>query len=558
MANLNVRINNKFDTYENWMKSDLILGAGEIAVASIPSGDDTGLTPPAVGVKIGNGEKKFSELNWIQAIAGDVHEWAKASVKPEYEASEIKNLSEYISGEIEDTDTQYQLVKVDDYNYKLQSKSLNGSWADVAGSSFVIPKYDDTALVGRVEAIEGDYLKAADKKEINDKIGTVAEGKTVVKMIEEAQAAATYDDTALAGRVSTLEGEMEQAQSDIEANADAISALSDKVGAVADGKTVVGMIDEAKTAVSGEVSALAAKVGTVPADKTVVGMIAEAQEAATYDDTALAGRVTTVEGVVETLIGEDSGKSARTIANEELAKQLIPENAKEALNELQEIAAWIQSHPDNASAMNEAIVALQNKLSGIDEGTGTVKKYVDDAITALKIGDYALASDLAKLAERVTTLEGEMDQAQADITGINDKIGAVTEGKTVVGMIAEAQAAAEKVATDANSAMDGRVTKVENKLSDVAEGKTVAALIAEAQAAAEKVATDFNTAMDSRVDTLEGEMEQAQADIEANEKAIGDLDDSLAAIAKTGNVNDLVQTEGDVLIFNCGTASTVL
>lgn len=32
----------------------------------------------------------------------------------------------------------------------------------------------------------------------------------------------------------------------------------------------------------------------------------------------------------------------------------------------------------------------------------------------------------------------------------------------------------------------------------------------------------------------------------------------LVAIAASGNVNDLVQTEGDVLMFNCGTASTVI
>ena len=35
-------------------------------------------------------------------------------------------------------------------------------------------------------------------------------------------------------------------------------------------------------------------------------------------------------------------------------------------------------------------------------------------------------------------------------------------------------------------------------------------------------------------------------------------DADLAAIAKSGNVNDLVQTEGDVIVFNCGTASTVI
>ena len=34
--------------------------------------------------------------------------------------------------------------------------------------------------------------------------------------------------------------------------------------------------------------------------------------------------------------------------------------------------------------------------------------------------------------------------------------------------------------------------------------------------------------------------------------------EELAAIAKTGNVNDLIQTEGDILVFNCGSASTVI
>ena len=46
---------------------------------------------------------------------------------------------------------------------------------------------------------------------------------------------------------------------------------------------------------------------------------------------------------VTTLIGSDTGKSVRTIANEELAAQLIPEGAKDSLNTLQEIADWIQN-----------------------------------------------------------------------------------------------------------------------------------------------------------------------------------------------------------------------
>ena len=141
-------------------------------------------------------------------------------------------------------------------------------------------------------------------------------------------------------------------------------------------------------------------------------MIADAQAAATYDDTALAGRVSTLEG-------NDAGKSVRTIANEELAAQLVADGAKESLDTLAEIAAWIQSHPDDASAMNQAIVALQNK---VDTGDKTVSAYVADAIAALSIGDYAKAADLTALAGRVKAIEDDYLKA-ADKTELSNAIG---------------------------------------------------------------------------------------------------------------------------------------
>lgn len=122
----------------------------------------------------------------------------------------------------------------------------------------------------------------------------------------------------------------------------------------------------------------------------------------------------TTDAKVDTLIGTDTGKSARTIANEELAKQLIPDNAQESLDTLEEIAAWIQEHPDDAAAMNAAILALQTKVTlGTHEVDGeqveyaTVKAYVEAAIAALEIGDYAKAADLTALAVRVTALEAD-------------------------------------------------------------------------------------------------------------------------------------------------------
>ena len=62
--------------------------------------------------------------------------------------------------------------------------------------------------------------------------------------------------------------------------------------------------------------------------------------------------------------------------------------------------------------MNTAITALQTKLTlGTHEVDGeqveyaTVKAYVEAAIAALTIGDYAKAADLTALAARVTALE---------------------------------------------------------------------------------------------------------------------------------------------------------
>lgn len=92
---------------------------------------------------------------------------------------------------------------------------------------------------------------------------------------------------------------------------------------------------------------------------------------------------------LSTLIGSDSGKSARTIANEELAKQLIADGADEAMNELQEIAAWIQEHPEDAAAMNAAITGLQGLVGSLPAGatSTTVIAYITEAINSA-LGSY--------------------------------------------------------------------------------------------------------------------------------------------------------------------------
>lgn len=152
---------------------------------------------------------------------------------------------------------------------------------------------------------------------------------------------------------------------------------------------------------------------------------------AVIDAKAEATDVTTLSGKVTTLIGSDTGKSVRTIANEELAAQLIPETAKESLDTLAEIAAWIQDHPDDASAMNSAITALQNLVGTLPAGatSTTVVAYIDEAIAAINIGDYAKTEDVnAALAGKVNTTDiatdAEVTEMLTEVFGAGETTGA--------------------------------------------------------------------------------------------------------------------------------------
>ena len=92
---LETKILLRYDTYSRLMNSNVILSPGEAAVAAFPDTDPAN-PPRAFGVKVGDGRRYFDELPWIQAIAADVYEWAKDPQKPVYQATEIQGLAEFI------------------------------------------------------------------------------------------------------------------------------------------------------------------------------------------------------------------------------------------------------------------------------------------------------------------------------------------------------------------------------------------------------------------------------------------------------------------------------
>lgn len=138
---INTRIRLKYDTIENWKASKLILGAGEIAITTVPTETENAPSTslPAILFKCGDGAHTWSELEYTYARSSDVYAWAKAATKPTYAASEIQNLSAFIDKTIKDTDTQYK-IDISGRTVTLYSKNKgDADTAYKAASSVTIP-----------------------------------------------------------------------------------------------------------------------------------------------------------------------------------------------------------------------------------------------------------------------------------------------------------------------------------------------------------------------------------------------------------------------------------
>lgn len=151
----NVRHVLKGDTYANLTQENITPLKNEPVVVIVPAETGAVQQEPCILLKIGDGTTPFNDLPFVAGRAADVYNWAKAATKPSYTASEIEGLDDYISGQIEDTDTQYQIV-VDgsnDHLLKLQSKPKGGSsWTDVTTITLPDDSYNDTEVRGLISA----------------------------------------------------------------------------------------------------------------------------------------------------------------------------------------------------------------------------------------------------------------------------------------------------------------------------------------------------------------------------------------------------------------------
>ena len=315
------------------------------------------------------------------------------------------------------------------------------------------------------------YMTAADVDgKISDKVGAI-EG-TVKKYVDDKTAGIASDEalTALTGRVTTAEGDIDALEEKVGEKAvgtqidEKIAALKldetyDPKGA-ADGKDeAIAAAKKAGDDAQADVNALKDKVGTVPADKTVVQMIADAQTAATYDDAGVKADIKKNADAIEVLNGTGAGSVDKKITDafNDFATKVSDDAV---VNTYKELIDWAATHGAEAAEMAGEITALQNILAGIggDGEKSTVVAYVQDAISALKIGDYAKAADLTALAERVSAAETAIEVINGEESQAGSIKKALKDAKDYADGLAgnyDEKGAASTAETNAKNYADG-------------------------------------------------------------------------------------------------------
>lgn len=83
---------------------------------------------------------------------------------------------------------------------------------------------------------------------------------------------------------------------------------------------------------------------------------------------------------LDILIGLDGEKSARTIANEELAAQLLSGKADADFKTLQQLAAWLEDHPEDVAAINAAIALNAENIAKEENRAKKVENSLEAAL----------------------------------------------------------------------------------------------------------------------------------------------------------------------------------
>lgn len=477
---------------------------------------------------------------------------AKKLVQFEQLQKLTKGLYDKLHGEVQQHTTVVAAVLEDDAK-KIQAnataiKALQDANAEGGAVANAIKAAQDAADAAQadVDALEG-------------KVGTVADGKTVVGLIAEAKAQAdkgvadaaaaqgtanqavsdlaaevtraTEAEQGLAGRLDVVQGEADVDGSIKKALADAKKYSDDNFVKNGTYAGLVGRVDVAEADIDKiEVALGKAEDGTIKSVDTriqeaVNGVTGGALKQAQDDIDALEGRMDTAEGkitAVETkananesainaINDENTGilKQAKGYADQKIAD--LVNGAPDAMNTLNELAQAITDHQDVYEGYVETV--SQNLAKKVD------KTDYDKKVEALEAADTALDGRVDALE---ATVGKEVDGVKSGLVkSVADNAAGIAANKSDIAALKSALGDVEHAAsTKALEAVSTRVGTVETKVDDLetAVGK---------KAAGEQPATGLYKEIADEAARAKGVEGGLRTDVDALKNTVGDASKGL-------------------------------
>ena len=550
MANqLKTRILNKISTWTEWesVKATFKPLRGEICIVEIPSGTTaTGLTPPATGIKVGDGQHFFGELPWIQAVAGDVTAWCKENM------ADFDKFKAQVAAAVADSEGGLQ-------------DAIDSLGQRVTNLETTVNTGDNSNAKLRQAITDVNDIVTGHTTELGQLTANKADKTQVATDIAAAKTAVLGEDAA--SSIKTVKGAYEAAASAQDA-ADAASAAAGQAltdaKAYTDQKATAILGEEGYTGtVKGAYEAAAAAQGTA---NTNAGDIADIKQDIIDINNALGGsdgtsvndRLTALEtndGVQDGKIKDNADGLAAEIgratkAEEDLGVRIAKAEAflndanldadgTNVIDTLKEIQQYITEDESGASVMAASITDTKKKLLGTEdldtyygvEGYDIIsvktlaQKGVDDAATAKNAADNAQAAAEAADAKADTNLATAKTYAEGQAAAVLGTDGDAAGTATVHGALKSANNAAQA--------------------ASVADGKAV-----EAKTAADNAQDSADEANDAIATMLTSNVAEANGKISTISYG---ADGKLTATRKAITMADM--DADTVFIFNCGTAT---
>lgn len=473
---------------------------------------------------------------------------------------------------------------------------VNGKLTWVKPSETTVEGLSDliSALTKRVETVEGDYLVEADKEELATAIATEkarAEGieaslqTQINTILNNPETDKVIDSIAEFTQYIEEHGTIAEGfRTDIDANADAIEALETDVATL---KEIDHSLYATNTGVNSIKESLEATIATKAASSAVTANT-EAIAALQGEDTAIKNRLDALEGekasyatkdelkAIDDKVIENAGNitalgtridGVSEAANQGIADAAAAQNTANAANStaaenkqsieaidgvLTQLRTSINNNAQDISGLSTTIATNKGQVDALEIAVNA--KAEQSTVSALQTTVAEHGGAIAALEAENTAIKNTLDtKANASNVYTKTEIGTIEEGKTIVGMIAEAKAEA----TYDDSAIRALITEeVERaKAAEKNNSDTIKGLSDLVASITDNETEDLDSIVDliNWVNDHDDVVTGLTADITANAAAIKELSDSLPgaianAMLKADDVTIIADENGVISV----------